>query len=47
MSDTPNPKSNRTRLAFAVAVWVIVRCIVGLQAVNRGEAIRNPESWWL
>ena len=34
-------------LAFAVAVWVIVRCIVGLQAVNRGEAIRNPESWWL
>lgn len=34
-------------LALAVAVWVIVRCVVGLQAVSRGEPIRNPESWML
>lgn len=34
-------------LALAVAVWVIVRCIVGLQAVGRGEAIKNPQSWML
>ncbi|TKT69156.1 membrane protein [Aquamicrobium sp. LC103] len=34
-------------LAIAVAIWVIVRCIVGLQAVSRGEPIRNPESWML
>lgn len=32
-------------LMFAVAVWFIVRCIMGLQAVGRGEAIKNPESW--
>jgi uncharacterized membrane protein len=32
-------------LAFAVAIWVVVRCVVGLQAVSRGEPIRNPESW--
>lgn len=34
-------------LAIAVAIWVIVRCIVGLQAVSRGEPIRDPESWML
>lgn len=34
-------------LALAVAIWVIVRCIVGLQAVGRGEAIKNPQSWML
>ena len=34
-------------LAVAVAIWVIVRCIVGLQAVSRGEPIKNPESWML
>lgn len=34
-------------LALAVAVWVIVRCVIGLQAVSRGEPIRNPESWWI
>src|SRR5690606_19935897 len=34
-------------LALAVAIWVIVRCVVGLQAVSRGEPVRNPESWML
>ena len=32
-------------LIFAVAVWVIVRCVLGLQAANRDEPVRNPESW--
>lgn len=32
-------------LIVAVAVWVIVRCILGLQAAGRGEPVRNPESW--
>lgn len=32
-------------LMLAVAIWVIVRVVVGLQAVGRGEPIRNPESW--
>jgi len=32
-------------LAFAVAVWFIVRCIIGIQALQRGEPIKKPESW--
>ena len=32
-------------LIFAVAVWVIVRCVLGLQAANRDEPVKNPESW--
>lgn len=34
-------------LAFATAVWFIVRCIVGLQAAGRGEPIRNPQGWMI
>jgi len=34
-------------LLFAVAVWVVVRVVIGLQLVSRGEPIRNPESWVL
>jgi uncharacterized membrane protein len=29
----------------AVAIWIIVRCVIGLQAAGRNEPIRNPESW--
>ena len=32
-------------LIFAVAIWVIVRCVLGLQAANRDEPVTNPESW--
>lgn len=32
-------------LILAVAIWVIVRCVIGLQAVGRGEPIKNPDSW--
>lgn len=34
-------------LALATAVWFIARCVIGLQAVGRGEPIKNPESWML
>jgi uncharacterized membrane protein len=34
-------------LMIAVAVWVIIRCIIGLQALGRGGPIRNPQSWIL
>ncbi|WEX08472.1 DUF4870 domain-containing protein [Chelativorans sp. AA-79] len=34
-------------LLIAVAIWVVVRMVVGLQAVGRGEPIRNPQSWVL
>ncbi len=31
----------------ATAVWIVVRCVVGLQKAAREEPITNPESWWL
>ena len=34
-------------LMFALAIWVIVRVVIGLQAVSRGEPIKNPQSWML
>lgn len=34
-------------LMFAVAVWFIARCILGIQALQRGEPVKNPESWFL
>jgi len=34
-------------LMLAVAVWFILRCIFGLQALSRGEPMKNPESWVL
>jgi len=34
-------------LMFAAAVWFIARCILGLQALQRGEPVKNPESWFL
>ena len=32
-------------LLFAVAVWFIVRCIIGIQTLQRGEPIKDPQSW--
>ena len=32
-------------LMIAVGIWVIVRCIIGLQAAGRSEPVRNPQSW--
>lgn len=34
-------------LMFVVAVWFIARCVLGLQALQRGEPVRNPQSWLL
>jgi uncharacterized membrane protein len=34
-------------LLLAVAVWIVVRAVVGLQLVGRGEPIKNPQSWML
>ncbi|RWC90460.1 MAG: hypothetical protein E5V58_09810 [Mesorhizobium sp.] len=34
-------------LMFAAAVWFIARCILGLQALQRGEPVKNPQSWLL
>ncbi len=27
-------------------VWTVIRCVKGLLALNLGEAIRDPNSWW-
>ncbi len=32
---------------IAVAVWVIVRCVVGLMKATKGEPVSNPQSWWI
>jgi uncharacterized membrane protein len=32
-------------LFIAVAVWFIVRVVLGMQALNRNEPIRKPQSW--
>ena len=32
-------------LMFAVAIWAIVRCIKGLQAISKKEPIDNVETW--
>jgi uncharacterized membrane protein len=34
-------------LMIAVLVWAVVRIVIGLQAVSRGDPIKNPESWVL
>lgn len=32
---------------ITVAVWVIVRCVIGLQKAARNEPIADPKSWWI
>jgi len=32
-------------LFIAVAVWFIVRIVLGMQALNRNEPVRKPQSW--
>jgi len=34
-------------LILAVAVWLIIRCVKGLQASSAGKPIDNVESWLL
>ncbi|MBP1883158.1 DUF4870 family protein [Sinorhizobium mexicanum] len=29
----------------ATAVWIVIRCVIGLQRAAREEPITNPESW--
>ncbi len=32
---------------IATAIWIIVRCIIGLQKAAREEPIANPQSWMI
>lgn len=32
-------------ILLAALIWYIVRCVKGMQALARGEAIENPGSW--
>jgi uncharacterized membrane protein len=30
---------------IATTIWMIARCVIGLQKANRNEPIANPQSW--
>ncbi|MBU4529148.1 MAG: hypothetical protein KUA43_17880 [Hoeflea sp.] len=32
---------------FLVAIWIIIRTVIGLQKLTRDEPIDNPQSWLL
>lgn len=32
---------------FLVAIWIIIRTVIGLQKLSRNEPIDNPQSWML
>lgn len=34
-------------LMIAIAVWVVVRVVKGMMALNRNEPIPDPASWWI
>mgnify|MGYP000848877220 FL=1 len=34
-------------LAVLTVVWVVIRCIIGLQKAATGEPIAKPETWWV
>ncbi|MFN3363161.1 MAG: DUF4870 family protein [Allorhizobium sp.] len=34
-------------LIFGVAIWTVVRCVIGLQKASAGEPIARPTSWWI
>jgi uncharacterized membrane protein len=34
-------------LIFATAIWIVVRCVIGLQKASAGEPIARPTSWWI
>lgn len=34
-------------LMFATAIWIVVRCVIGLQKASAGEPITRPTSWWI
>ncbi|MEJ2142231.1 MAG: hypothetical protein P8Y24_07725 [Gammaproteobacteria bacterium] len=32
-------------ILFFSLIWLIVRCVIGLKQLDKGEAINNPTSW--
>ena len=34
-------------LLFAPAIWIVVRCVIGLQKVSANQPIERPDSWWV
>lgn len=34
-------------LMIAVAVWVVVRVVKGIMALNRNEPMPDPRTWWI
>ena len=34
-------------LLIATIVWIVVRCLIGLQRAGANQPIERPESWWI
>lgn len=34
-------------LLLAMFVWLIVRCVKGMQYLERRQPVPNPETWWI
>ena len=34
-------------LFLGIMVWLVVRCIKGMQCLERGEPVPDPETWWI
>lgn len=34
-------------LIFAVAIWIVIRCVIGLQKASAGQPVEKPDSWWI
>ena len=34
-------------LGFLTAIWLIARCVTGLQKVGAGQPIGNPKTWFI
>lgn len=34
-------------LILGVSVWIVVRCVIGLQKASAGQPVEKPDTWWI
>lgn len=34
-------------MLVAALVWMVVRCVKGMQCLDRGEPVPDPNTWWI
>lgn len=34
-------------LMLGVSIWVVVRCVIGLQKASAGQPVEMPDTWWI